>query len=512
MRYFLACIASAMLALAGCAETVQGVDQAAKTALAIDAAGCPDLSGTYAFSVPDEKGVSYRNSMLEKQVIDQEHGVLPSDISGLRIDRIASGAFQFRFIIDDTSVAKEVLVIREFDKPRYRDWYHLQHEPARSADIAHQGEAAHVTQINALGPTTEIVRELRAGADVACHNGWLELPRGDYSAPIRLTLGEDGSILGTSREVSTFEVSVWCGDGCKYLGIPTGVYTGTLRWPRDDGQQPWHPDLQRVERPIDEIEAERVASEAAQQVADDAHYLPVNQIRARIQALAPNGSVLDQVEVHDGKVWLSYTAPKDSAENLLQRITAAGAETINGGPQAVRRIVDSSRMDELTVEFELTESPLVLRDGSNRLTAGASPIVGAVEDAAMKAHAPAQVVPVDAPPGPVVAVGADANQQSAMPAKVVKPSSLPPVGYADAVEMKRRITALFASGCHINAVGYDSNSVIVGGHADSHQCVSDGLRALDRAGGRPELLDIVGSTDGGYTFRISLGSSDLTRL
>ncbi|MEO7875456.1 MAG: hypothetical protein ABIR62_05005, partial [Dokdonella sp.] len=70
VRSVLAWMSASTVALAGCAKSVQGVDQAGRTALAIDAAGCPNLSGIYAFSVPDEKGVSYKNSMLEQLAID----------------------------------------------------------------------------------------------------------------------------------------------------------------------------------------------------------------------------------------------------------------------------------------------------------------------------------------------------------------------------------------------------------------------------------------------------------
>lgn len=511
MRGVLAWMTAAIVALAGCTESVQDVYRAGKTALAIDASGCPDLSGGYAFSEPGEKGVSYRNSMLEKLVIDRDYWLLPSHISGLRIQRTESGAFQFRFIVEDASVMKELQVIREFEKPRYRDWYHLQQDPERSADIARNGEAAHLAHVNTLGPTTEVVREIRAGTDVACRDGWLELPRGEYSAPIRLTLGEDGSILGTSREMSTVEVSVWCGDGCKYLGIPTGVFTGTLRWPREDSQRPWHVDAQRIERPLDEVEAERAASTAAQQRADAAHYLPVDQIRTRIEALAPDGNVLDQVEVRDGKVWLRYTAPNDSAETFLHRITAAGTGATSGGPQGVRRIVTSSRMHELDVEFVLTESPLVLRDSASLTATGSIPGLQEVRDVATNAIAPAHAVPVVAVPIPVESVGTDASHQSAIADEPDTPSQVPPAGYADAVEVQRRVGASFPSGCQISEVQYQGKGVIVSGQADTHRCVSDGLRALDRAGSRPELLDISGLADGGYRFRISLVGSDLTR-
>ena len=45
------------LTVAGCGSSVNGVDQAGKTQLALDLYGCPDLSGTYAFPPPGAKGV-----------------------------------------------------------------------------------------------------------------------------------------------------------------------------------------------------------------------------------------------------------------------------------------------------------------------------------------------------------------------------------------------------------------------------------------------------------------------
>ncbi|MEO7917023.1 MAG: hypothetical protein ABIR16_05215, partial [Dokdonella sp.] len=475
--------------------------------------------GSYAFSVPGEDGVSYRDSMLENLTINRQRHWLPSQISGVRIHRTGPGELQMRFIIDHAEVVKELAIIREFEKPRYADWYHLQHDPVRTSDVTKLGDAAHAKRVQTLGPTTEIIRDLHADADVVCRNGWLELPRNDLTGPIRLTRGEDGSILGESREINTYSVSVWCGDGCKEIGIPTGIHTGTLRWPRDDSQQPWRadaPGAYAIERPIDEIEAEAAASLAAQQHADSVHYRPVDDIRTRIQSLAPTGTMLSLVEVHDGKVWLSYRAPENDAETLLRRIADAGGSSTTSGPQEVRRIVTSSRMDERDIEFVLTESPLVLRDSDSSPSRGEIPTtIGHNNTSTDTAPSHAASTPISSLAVDEAGSRADSRSSSgpvtAQIASPVAPATQSTAGYADADEIRRRVSALFPSGCDIKNIDYANENVILSGHADAHRCVSEGLRASDLAGGRAELIQITGQESSGYDFSISLSPSKLTR-
>jgi hypothetical protein len=60
-------------------------------------------------------------------------------------------------------------------------------------------------------------------------------------------------------------------------------------------------------------------------------------------------------------------------------------------------------------------------------------------------------------------------------------------------------------------VGYGDEHVVLSGQADQSACISAGLRALETADSRPELLSIVRDGDRSYAFRIRISSSPLTR-
>jgi hypothetical protein len=500
------------LALAGCGGASTGVDRADKAGLAIDIYGCPDLSGTYAFAPPGEQGVNYTGSMLEAFPIEWGNRVPPEQIRAVSIRRFAPGAFEFRFQIDDARVMQHLALIREFYKPRYREWYHLLQEPERSASIARNGAEGHAKRVRELGPPAEVVVEVRSGTHVTCRKGWLQLPREHTDHPIRLTLGEDGSILGESDELSTYDIPIWCGDGCKDLRIPTGTYTGTLRWPRDGAQRPWRAeDLAArgaLERPIDEIEAEQRALVETRRRSDARRYLPAEAIRARLEAMAPSGTVVDTVEVDDGKVRIRYTAPTAEVDRLLERIEAAGGVGVTRAPQEVQRIVTSGRFHVRSVAFVLTDSPLVLRD------AAASPVVAAVDPAAAEAAATGMLTLSVAEPRRAsdrqVMPRPSAGGAAALPASD-RASRTPPAGTADPFAIQRRLAPLFPDGCRIVDVRYDGALVRLSGQSEQHRCVSEGLRALDRAGAQPELQSIEGDPRGGYAFRISIQASPLTQ-
>lgn len=493
-----------VLTVAACGRSVNGVDQAGKAQLALDLYGCPDLGGTYAFPPPGAKGVSYRGSMLEEFPIEWGNRVPASQIRGLTIRRAEPGAYEFRFIVDDTRVMQHLALIREFYKPRYRELYHLLQAPERAAFIAREGEVAHAKRVAELGPPAEIVRTLRAGTDMTCRDGWMELSRA-YTKPIRLTLGEDRSILGESREISTVGITVWCGDGCKDLPIPTGTYTGTLRWPRDDAQRPWRvQDLAArslLERPLDEIEAEVAQREAEQARSDADRYLAADDIRARLEGLAPAGTVVETVEVRGGEVHVRYTAPTSDVDILLNRVAgiagnAAGGNGTASGPQRVQRIVTSGRFHVRSVEFVLTDSPIVLRGvaASPADARGADPATGM----AVLSAAPSVTVPwVAVAPAPA------ANAHAAG-------GHLPPAGYADPLAIQRRVGKLFPAGCRVVDVRYGGERVTLTGQAETHRCVSDGLRALDAAQSRPELLSIVRESNDSHRFEILIAPSALT--
>jgi hypothetical protein len=458
--------------LGGCGGSVGGQEQADKTALRLDDSGCPDLSGSYAFNVPGEGGVSYVGSILEELPVEDGNRVPAAQISGLIVTRRTHGLYDWHFLIDDTRVMQQLEVIREFHKPRYREWYHLLSGPARAAYIARNGDIAYAKRLAELGPRSEIVRTLRVGTDMACRDGWLELPRA-YSKPIRLTLGEDGSIIGESREISTVGVAVWCGDGCKDLPIPTGTFTGSLQWPRSDGRHAWRPDemIGRYDfpRPVDEIEAEKAAFEANRVREDAKRYAPAETIRERLALLVPVGTVLDGVAVRNGKVHIRYTAPVAQADWLLDKVEQAGGD--RRGPEDVVRSVTSGRPEVTEVEFTLTDSPLVAPD-----VAAARPAPEST---------PTLAVLSVAPPEPA------------------------PAGIADATTIRRRTGALFPAGTRIIDVRYGGDNVTIVGEADSNRSVSDGLRAIDGEGSAPELLRIETRSAGKVRFEILLRRSAL---
>lgn len=493
------------LAVTGCVPSVSGIDRAGETQLAVDIHGCPDFSGTYDFPLPgDEKGVSYQGSMLESVAPEGGNRTPASEIRAVSIRRLAPGTFEFRFMIDDARVMRDLSTIREYQKPRYREWYHLLRDPQRAAYIARNGAGAHARQVLALGPATEIVREVRAGTTAACRKGWLELPR-QFADPIRLTLGEDLSILGESDEMSTFDIPIWCGDGCKDLRIPTGTYTGTLRWPRNDATRPWRAEDIATrfvfERPIDEIEAEVRALEKTQRRSDARRYLSAGDIRARLEQLAPAGTVVETVEVRGGKVHVRYSAPTADMDMLLNRVATAGSESVTQRPQQVQRIVTSSRPDQRSVEFELTDSPIVRRDAPRSTVA-----TGAIVSDAVSRDPTAGMIALSVAPA-----AATSSAASTGVAPDTAGASVPPTGYADPLTILRRVGTLFPAGCRVVDVHYGGERVTLTGHADHHRCVSDALRALDAAQSRPELLSIASDGSDRYRFRIMISPSALTR-
>ena len=482
MRIFVwAALAAGLALLGGCTERVGGHPRADKATLGIDHFGCPDLTGTYAFNEPGVEGTSYRGSILEELPVEDGNRVPAAQIRGLAIRREAQGVYEFRFFIDDQRVMQQLRLIREFEKPRYRAWYRLLRDPERAAWIARNGETSYAQRMAELGPRVEIVKQLRTGTDIACEDGWLELPRA-FIKPIRLTRAEDGSIVGESRELDTVGVSVWCGDGCKDLPIPTGIHTGTLLWPRNDALRAWRPEVMAkrfdFERPIDEIEAEVAAREAEQVRADAKRYAPAGTIRARMASLVPAGTTLDEVVVRGGKVHVRYTVIAGNENGLLGSVAGAGGDADEPG-DVVRRVF-SGRPGVTEVEFTLTDSPLVAPESA---VAAAAPAAVLSDTMAVLSRAP--------PTAP----------------------TQPAPGIADAATLRRRIGALFPAGSRITEVRYGDGTVTIVGEADSNRSVSDGLRAIDGArrgqDAPPDLVQIEMTPARRVRFEILLRRSSL---
>lgn len=501
-----ATIAVAML-LSGCGGPIERADE---KALGLDIYECPDLSGTYRVSMSPEREGSQAGAMDEEFEKPDGNRVPIAQIHAVAIRRTQPGAFEFRWLIDESRVMQHLGVIREFEKPRYRRWYHLQSDAERARYVEVYGQADYDKELAALGPDTEFVRELRAGTGLQCEDGWVSLPRGELR-PLRLTRGEDGSIIGEFKGLKTVGITVWCGDGCRDLPIPTGTFTGHVHWPRADGVSAWRPQdmAGRVvfQRPIDEIEAEQARLAETQRRSDALRYLPAEEIRARIEALAPAGTQVERVEVLDGKVHIRYSAPKADEDVLQARIAGAGGDA--RGPKEVVHGVRSTEMTRRFVQFVLTDSPLVLRapprgagEGERAASSPTSPSATEPSIAASTASASTASAPTGATPssiGPTLQALSEAPPQAT------------PVGKASVDAIRRRIDALMPAGCgKIVAVRYGGERVTIVGQAKDTRCVSETLRALDGAGARPELLQ-VSADSGGQRFRIMLSPSSLTR-
>ena len=488
MRYAIK-TARAMLAglavtalLAGCGPGGDGA-QADRAALKLDVHGCPDLGGTYAFSAPGEGGVSFEGSPFESLPAGNGGTIPAEQIGGLSIQRSAYGGYTLRFFVNDDRVMQHLKVIHEYEKPRYREWYHLLSDPARSVYIERNGQRDYDEHLARLGPTAEIVKELKQGIAMSCRDGWVEIPRA-YRKPLRLTLAEDGSIIGEAPELDTVGVSVWCGDGCAEIPVPVGKHTGRLRWPRNDGLQAWRPEHMRGRyvflRPLDEIEAETRARDQAQRAADARRYRTADDIRADLLAMAPPGTEIERVEVAEGKVHIQYSAPKAQMDVLLDTIAAAAGTP--DAPKQVERGGRSSDMSRRFVRFVLTDSPLVLREVPVRVAEGGG--------AAAEPAVPTQLAALYAVPGET------------------------PAGMASPDELRRRISALTPSGCRITDVRARQDRVFVHGEAERMACISDLLRAIDSTQGNARMgpeLESVEQRDDRYRFRIMLGRSALTK-
>lgn len=489
MRAGLAGLAMVLL-LAGCGGGAAGGGQAGRKALAVDAYGCPDIHGSFAFNVPGEGGVTFTGSPFETLPAANGATIPPEQIGGLEIRRMAPGAYRLRFFVGEERVMQHLRIIREFEKPRYREWYHLLSDPTRANYILENGRNAYDARLAELGPQAEIVRELRFGTGLTCRDGWIEIPR-SYRKPLRLTLAEDGSIIGEAPELDTVGVSVWCGDGCAEVPVPVGRHTGRLHWPCNGALRPWRPEDMRgrfvFERPIDEIEAEVRERQLAQATADARRYRTADAIRANLEKMAPPGTEIERVQVAEGRVSIQCSAPKDQVDVLLGAVAAAGGE--RGAPQQVERGVRSSDMSRRFVRFVLTDSPLVLREVQDRAS-------DSVVSGTMSAS-----TPTSAPVPTQVAT------------LYVAPSETPS-GMASPDELRRRISALMPAGCRVTQVRGRGDRVIVHGEAERMACISDTLRAIaatqGTAGFGPEL-EQVEHGDKGYRFRIMLGRSALTK-
>ncbi len=215
-------------------------------------------------------------------------------VTGVFITTDPAGDVSFRFPLTDDAVRREIRVLHEYQAQRYQQWYAL----------------------------------------------LIQCPSGN---PIRLTLNGNGDLVGESREYTTYGVPVWCGDGCKEVKIPTGVYTGRLVWSRAPDLRAWTAESIRdpsaLPRPRLEVEEERARIVAENQRTNEDRYAPLETIRGRFAALAPEAvRVLDvefigrSVRVRKGFVDAAVPSAEQNAR-IDQLIAAVAGRFSPRGPR-----------------------------------------------------------------------------------------------------------------------------------------------------------------------------------
>lgn len=254
--------------------------------------------------------------------------------AGVVIDGDPAGDLSFRFRLADEEVMKEVRTMDEFRPQRYRDWYALLQPAGRADYVGQYGEQAYQRRVAELGPITEASLALRHGRDFSCDGGTMLIPRASGN-PVRLTRNGNGDLLGESREYRTFGVTVWCGDGCREMKIPTGVYTGRLVWARTPDPGAWTAaiiqDLSTLRRPRLEVEAEQARIAAETLRSNENRYAPLDTIRARFAAIAAGGVQLLGVEFAGSYLRVSMgfadpALPLDEQEARIEQQIAIVAE------------------------------------------------------------------------------------------------------------------------------------------------------------------------------------------
>lgn len=506
-----AAVLSAALALSACSSST-GVEQSNE--VVEDVFGCPALNGTYSVQMPDaETGLKLDGSVFETLGSANAERIPLQAVSGVAVQSDETGAMRFRFFISDERVMQQLDILREFSAPRYADWYRVQQQPARAEFVARHGEEAYRQHVAKLGPQTAVTLELQRGKDFTCADGWVELPRA-YGEPIRLTLGENGNLVAQSRELSTYGITVWCGDGCKELPIPTGTYIGGMVWPKAAGMREWTADGMAnrfvFQRPVQDIQAEQAQFAANTAAYNARRYASFGDIRARFAAIAPEGVEILNVEFVDSQVRVTAGFPEAvlAVEDQRARIQWMIAAVEQRHPRflddkdVVKRVVSSGGTMRHEVDFTLRDSPLVLVGDSNEQT---GPAAAAASDSPSLAADSAQTAVVLQPLPLVPSVRVD---------QAVAQVALAAPGMASGSALEKRLSAYLASGCSITSVRNSGDRVFVVGSASSMRAVSESLRALDSAAAPAsnsvELVSIEQQSPDAYRFEMMLRRSALT--
>jgi len=472
-----------------------------------DAFGCPTLSGTYAVQAPDpEAGVKLDGSVFDTiRAADADPFPL-SMMSGVVIGNDESGGVSFRFLIADDPVMAQLEMFREYKAQQYQDWYRLQQQPARAEYVTRYGEEAFQKRVAELGPRTQATLRLQRGKDFTCDDGWMEIPRSSGN-PIRLTMSEDGGLVAQSQELSTYDVAVWCGDGCKYFGIPTGTYVGTMQWPKAPSLRAWTADGMANRfvflRPQQDVEAEQALFAANTASSNARRYAPFEQIRERFAAIAPQDIQVLEIEFVDDAVLVRMGFPDTALSQTDQnaRIDWMIAAVEEGHPRmldpkdVVKRGISNVGDFRNEVGFTLRDGPLVLRDEAAQVTQAPAVAAGATQETMVLQ--PLLLMP-PTNTGPAVAATAEPG-----PAEGIAASSV----------MQERLSAYLAADVAISQVRSTGDHVFLTGTAPTMRAVSDSMRSLDTAAAPTsnavELVSIQQQGSDGFRFELILRRSAL---
>ena len=110
--------------------------------------------------------------------------------------------------------------------------------------------------------------------------------------------------------------------------------------------------------------------------------------------------------------------------------------------------------------------------------------------------------PVPPSPAPIELLGPGGSSPT-------PPSPLREIQAAEWPEIGRRIRALMPAGCAPTDLRAEAGRVVVAGSTRDVRCVSDALRALGAAGGRPQLREVEADGQGGYRFALTVEPSGL---
>ncbi len=465
---------------------------------------CPDMTGRYALLHPDpETAADLTADLFRPKDRPQEDLARLESFVGVDVTSQGTHSILWRFALNHRHVLNQLEFIRESERRRYADWYALIEPAASKAYAAQYGEPALQAQLAALGPKTEVAVVLERNRDYTCENGWLVFPR-DSRGPVRMTLDGGRNLIAESREISTIGVTVWCGDGCKELPIPTGTYTGVSRWPRDANAVPWKG--QRVagypmpDPPIEIVEAALAESALQRQLEAERRFAPLDEVRVALAALVPEGIRLRTVEyaslpfkgerVHVVAVSADSAMPSAEQDVLLSRFLQTMKTTSTGyleRDEIVERVISNGGDWSHELELFLDDHPAVQR----RDEARASPTFSPNEEM------------VAAPIGPPPTLA------------VLYPAAPTPLGFAELDVIKARMGPLMAEGCALTMLRFAGDAVVVSGDANDMPCVSQTLRAIDQAvpagGARVDLMKIAADGQGRFNFELRLSASPLTK-